>query len=167
LTPPNGRWQALREIKQDPGSVESLLGQPNFEAGRRMPGDSILWHYYAADGTAVFLPFIRDQLAIAKYERKDLGVGGKPVASVERELAGRNIYKVTPDPPQRRISPQLIESVKQGLTRSEVVAALGEPSGGMAIAGGESDYEDMTYLLDPTGEILLHLEKGKVVRISK
>jgi len=27
--------------------------------------------------------------------------------------------------------------VKQGMTRAEVVAALGEPSGGMAIAGGE------------------------------
>jgi len=94
-------------------------------------------------------------------------VAGKPVQSVERELAGRNIYKITPDPPQRRISPQLIESVKQRLTRSEVVAALGEPSGGMAIAGGESDYEDMTYLIDPAGEISVHLEKGKVVRISK
>jgi len=126
-------------------------------------------------------------------------VGGKPVASVERELAGRNIYKVmadqaaaelpkhgpaaasrpsstvatirnvpvTPDPPQRRISPQMASSIKQGMTRSEVVAALGEPSGGMAIASGESDYEDMTYLLDPGGELSVRLEMGKVVRISK
>jgi hypothetical protein len=184
---------------QDPGSVESLLGQPNFEAGQRSPGDSTMWHYYAEDGTAVLLQFIRNQLAIAKYERKDLGVSGKPVQSVERELAGRNIFKVmadqataelpkhgaaaaarpsssvttvrnvsvTPDPPQRRISPHLIDSVKPGMTRADVVAALGEPSGGMAIAGGESDYEDMTYLLDPAGEMSVHLEKGKVARVSK
>jgi hypothetical protein len=187
---------------QDPGSVESLLGQPNFESGARRPGDSIMWHYYAENGTAVLLMFIRDELAIAKYERKDFGVSGKPVQSVDRELAGREIFKVmadrasksprspadygrnaptrqsgstttvrnvpvTPDPPQRRISPQLVDSVKQGMTRAEVVAALGEPSGGMAIAGGESDYEDMTYLLAPTGEVSLHLENGKVVRISK
>jgi hypothetical protein len=56
---------------------------------------------------------------------------------------------------------------RRGMTRAEVVAALGEPSGGMAIAGGESDYGDMTYQLDPTGEASLHLEKRKAVRVSK
>jgi hypothetical protein len=187
-----------------PASVENLLGEPNESAGRENWG-SRAWMYYAADGTALLLQFGHDELALARYERPDYGLSGKPVQSVERDLDGRDAYKVmadrawqrnspseyakfhkqdqgagpampvvsvapaasAPDPPKRRIAADLAGSVKEGMSRSEVVRIMGEPSGGMHVAGGENDFEVMTYSLDPSGEVSLRLEKGKVVRISR
>lgn len=214
-------------------AVEHLLGEPNETAGRESTG-SRGWMYYAADGTAVSLHFIHDELAVAKYERADYGVAGKPVQSVAQELGGRDVFKVmadrawqrgsqadgaerrrprqgarvatakTPaaqtitaraaaassltaqtathsttilvpdssstaaaDPPQRRIAGGLLDSIKQGMSRPEVVRILGEPSGGMHVAGGENDVEVMTYALEAGGEVSLRLEQGSVMRISR
>jgi hypothetical protein len=36
----------------------------------------------------------------------------------------------------------------------------------MRIAGGENEFEEMTYPLEPDGQLSRKLEKGKVVRIS-
>lgn len=187
-----------------PASVENLLGEPN-EAAEREAAGSRLWMYYAADGTALFVQFIHDELAQAKYERRDYGVSGKPVQSVAQELGGRDIFKVMadkawqrnspseyakyhgqnhgvhsttsvvsvppaaapPGPPRRRIAGDLVDSIKEGMSRSEVVRILGEPSGGMHVAGEENEFEEMIYSLDPSGEISLRLEKDKVVRISR
>lgn len=74
---------------------------------------------------------------------------------------------VSTDPPQRRIPTELVDSIKVGMPRSEVVRILGEPSGGVRVAGGENDFEVMTYALESHGEISVRLEKGKVVRVSR
>jgi hypothetical protein len=182
----------------DPATVMSILGEPNFTGGGLRPGESFMWQYYAENGVELSLQFIRDELAIAKYNRSDFGVSGRPVQSVEQDLGGQSVFKlmadkagqqlrrpgsaaaaaaastttvrtvsVTPDPPKRRVSSEVAASVKEGMTRADVVRLLGEATGGMQIAGGENDYEDLSYALDPTGELLVRLEKGKVVRISR
>jgi hypothetical protein len=181
-----------------PSEVQDLLGQPN-EAAEREGSGSHLWMYYAENGTALFLQFMRDELGVAKYERQDFGISGKPVQSIAQELGGRDIFKVMadrawqsrspsayakdhkedqrtggasavvsvgpastrPDPPKRRISGELANSVQVGMTRPEVVKIMGEPSGGMHISGGESDVEKMTYALDPQGEITFPDGKGQ------
>jgi hypothetical protein len=188
----------------DPASVENLLGKPN-ESVERENWDSRAWMYYAADGTSLLIQFSHDELALAKYDRQDYGISGKPVASIAQELGGRDIAKVmadrawqrnspseyakfhgqnqgarpaavvisdpsataAPDPPQHRIAGNLLDSIKQGMPRSEVVRILGEPSGGMHVAGGENDFEVITYFLEPSGEVSLRLERSKVVRISR
>ena len=65
------------------------------------------------------------------------------------------------------IAGDLANSVQVGMTRPDVVKILGEPSGGMHISGGESDVEKMTYALDPQGEIIFRMEKGKVAQILR
>ena len=188
----------------DPSATRDLLGEANESAEREGSG-SRLWMYYAANGTALFVRFIGDELADARYERSDFGIAGKPVQSVAQDLGGRDVFKVMadrtwqrsspaayakyhgqdpraqtttstvsvetvsvrPDPPARRISAELANSVQVGMTRSEVVQILGKPSGGMQISGGENESEKMTYALDPSGEISFRMEKGKVARIVR
>jgi hypothetical protein len=53
------------------------------------------------------------------------------------------------------------------MTRADVVKIMGEASGGLSVAGAEVDFETLTYALDPSGEISVRLEKGKVVRITR
>jgi hypothetical protein len=195
----------------DPGSVESVLGEPNQTApvheGRGE--DSPMWYYYAENGTALFVRFIRNQLADARYERADFGVHGKPVETVAQELGGRNIFKIMADqaaeqnskahplrgraPSPRptgsrssgsitvvttaqadaprqdrpRIPQDKADGIKEGMTRAEVVKIMGEASGGLSVAGAEVEFETLTYALDPSGEIAVRLEKGKVVKITR
>jgi hypothetical protein len=194
----------------DPASVESLLGEPNESApvheGRGE--DSPMWYYYAENGTALFVRFIRNQLADARYERADFGVHGKPVQTVAQELGGRNIFKIMADqaaeenarahprgrapsprptgsrssgsttvvttaqaeaPRQERprVAQEKADAIKEGMTRAEVVKIMGEASGGLSVAGAEVDFETLTYALDPSGEISVRLEKGKVAKITR
>jgi hypothetical protein len=81
-------------------------------------------------------------------------------------VASAGTLSARPDPPKRRISAELIDSVKVGMTRSEVVRILGEPSGGLQITG-ESDFEVMAYPVDRGGDVSLRIEKGKVARITR
>ena len=70
--------------------VRALLGDPN-----ETYEDIGTWTYYASDGTALHLRFFReDGLGEASYHRSDYGVSGKPVASIEQELAGRSIFAI-------------------------------------------------------------------------
>lgn len=72
-----------------PAEVEAVLGQPNRIFGT---GDHANWYYYAANGTKVSVRFMGDGLGEADYDP----VNGKrySVATIERELGGRNIYSV-------------------------------------------------------------------------
>lgn len=76
-----------------PQEVEAVLGQPNRTFGTNEHG---FWSYYAANGTKLSVRFMGDAgLGEAKYEY--LHEKSRPVASVESDLGGRDIYKVLAD----------------------------------------------------------------------
>ena len=68
--------------------AEAILGKPNRALGS---DDHAFWFYYASNGTKLTVRFMgEDGLGEAKYDV----VGGKsrPVASVENDLGGQDIY---------------------------------------------------------------------------
>lgn len=70
--------------------VETALGPPNRIFGT---DDHAWWHYYAPNGTKLDVRFMDDGvLGEAKYYA--IGEKSWPVASIERELNGRDIYKM-------------------------------------------------------------------------
>jgi len=74
----------------NPQQVEAVLGQPNRTLGTNEHG---FWFYYAANGTKLTVRFMGDAgLGEAKYA--DIGEKSRPVASIESELGGRDIYKL-------------------------------------------------------------------------
>jgi hypothetical protein len=68
-----------------------------------------------------------------------------------------------PAPPTRKIAKELIDSIHQGMSRADVVAKLGDPTGGLRIG----DTEKLTYALDPSGEATVSLKSGSVARITQ
>jgi outer membrane protein assembly factor BamE (lipoprotein component of BamABCDE complex) len=84
-----GRAESLRLwMKKD--EVEAVLGPPNRIFGT---DNHAWWYYYASDGIKLDVRFMDDGvLGEAKY----FAVGEKswPVASIERELNGRDIFKL-------------------------------------------------------------------------
>jgi len=86
-----------------PTATEDLLGQPNESSDHDR---SRLWMYYAENGTALFIRFIKDELTEARYERPDYGVSGKQVQSIARELDGRDIFKILADRSWQQSSPE-------------------------------------------------------------
>jgi len=73
-----------------PQDVEAILGKPN----RTLGSDGhAFWFYYAANGTKLTVRFMGDAgLGEAKYDVA--GSKSWSVASVERDLAGQDIYKL-------------------------------------------------------------------------
>ncbi len=69
--------------------VEAVLGQPNSIFGK---SPHAFWSYFAADGTELSVRFMGDGLGEAKYNKT--GETSRPVASVESDLGGRDIYKL-------------------------------------------------------------------------
>ncbi|MDP8982733.1 MAG: hypothetical protein M3O35_19320 [Acidobacteriota bacterium] len=72
-----------------PDEVKAALGEPNRILGRDGHG---FWYYYASNGTKVEVRFMDGGLGEAKYTA--VGEKSWPVASIDRELAGRDIYKL-------------------------------------------------------------------------
>lgn len=80
------RAESLR-LWMSPQDVEATLGPPNRTLG------NTFWFYYAANGVKVSVRFMGEGvLGEANYEV--VGQKSSPVASVERDLGGRNIYKL-------------------------------------------------------------------------
>jgi len=70
--------------------VEAALGQPNRVFGR---DTHVNLYYYASNGTKLDVWFAGEGiLGEAKYDT--LGQKSRPVASVERDLAGRNVFQL-------------------------------------------------------------------------
>jgi len=69
--------------------VEAALGPPNRIFGT---DDHAFWYYYASDGTKLSVRFMDGVLGEAKYYA--IGEKSWSVASIERELNGRSIYKL-------------------------------------------------------------------------
>lgn len=72
-----------------------------------------------------------------------------------------------PTPPARRIAKELIDSIHEGMSRADVVAKLGDPTGGLRIGGGGNDSENLTYALDPAGQAAVSFKGGSVVRVTQ
>jgi len=87
-----GRAESLH-LFMSPQDVEAVLGQPNRTMEKNGHG---FWWYYAANGTKLSVRFMgEDGLGEAKYEY--LTAPSQPVASIESELGGRDIYKIMAD----------------------------------------------------------------------
>jgi outer membrane protein assembly factor BamE (lipoprotein component of BamABCDE complex) len=168
--------------------VTALLGPPN-ETFEGMGG----WWYYAENGVALFVRFLGagEELGAARYERGDFGIQGRPVQSIERELAGRSVFAVfarrastrsrsfqqaeppssapipvavAPEPPRRTIDRELAASVAAGMTRDELVGKLGAPYRTSRIAGSDVDVETLTYAIAGGGEVRFRFEDGKLAK---
>jgi hypothetical protein len=82
------RAETLR-LWMSPDEVRAALGPPNRIFGNDGHG---FWYYYASNGTKVEVRFMDGVLGEAKYTA--VGEKSWPVASIEREMAGRDIYKL-------------------------------------------------------------------------
>ncbi len=82
-----------------PETVRQVLGEPNQILTGLRDGQPGFYFYYAANGTSVTVRFMQNHLlGEAKYDH----VGGRPlggtmVGSIDRDLAGRSIYKILSD----------------------------------------------------------------------
>ena len=182
------RAESLR-LFMSKDEVTALLGPPN-ETFEGMGG----WWYFAENGVALFIRFLgtgHEELGEARYERSDFGIHGRQVQSIERELAGRSVFKVfaerastrprsfdrsasprsvaisaavPPEPPRRTIDRELAASVATGMTRDELVAKLGEPYRTSRIAGSDVEIETLTYAITGGGEVRLRLEGGRLTK---
>jgi hypothetical protein len=71
-----------------------------------------------------------------------------------------------PAPPAKKIPKELFDEIHAGMSRAEVVAKLGDPSGGLRIGGG-NETENLTYALDPSGQATVSFKSGIVVRVTQ
>lgn len=84
-----GRAESL-QLFMTHEEVEAVLGPPNRTLGKGQNGH---WFYYASNGTKVDIWFVDDGvLGDAKYDTP--GQKSWRVASVERDLGGRDLFKV-------------------------------------------------------------------------
>jgi hypothetical protein len=98
-----------------PQAVEAVLGPPNRTLGTNEHG---FWFYYAANGTELSVRFMGDAgLGEAKYV--DLAEKSRPVASIESQLSGRDIYKLL----QERATTKYQERQASQLSSSRPISA--------------------------------------------
>lgn len=224
LTPPREAGGFIWTIQSKPGDyvkffhhrpldltrAESLHLFMNREAARAVLGDpnqtfegSGHWFYYAANGTELAVWFgSKDELIDATYRRSEYGVSGKQVAAIERELAGRSVFKLsadraaqrlsTPGPgavlsmpavhrvsvpipaavvtepptPAKRLTLETVKTIQTGASRAEVIERAGEPFRTNRIVGSDLEVETLTYSLEPSGEVRIRLEGGRVSRVT-
>ena len=102
-----------------------------------------------------------DPAASAKYQPQSAAAN----APAPRSVAQLPAY--TPPPPKPPVAAEKAAQIKSGMTRDELTRILGDPPGSMRVSGGDADVEDITYTLDPTGHLKLHLENGKITRIDR
>ena len=103
-----------------------------------------------------------DPAAYAKYHPQSAAAN----APAPRSVAQLPAY--TPPPPKPPVAkPRKPRKSSPGMTREELTRLLGDPPGSMRVSGGDADVEDITYTLDPTGHLKLHLENGKITRIDR
>src|SRR5579871_1288152 len=82
-----------------PSEVEFALGQPNQTFG---PEGHAFWFYYAANGTKLSVRFMGEGV-LGEASYSNVGEKSWPVASVEQELAGRDIYKLLQERATERV----------------------------------------------------------------
>jgi hypothetical protein len=91
-----------------PEEVEAVLGRPN----RTLGGEHGFWFYYAANGTKLTVRFMSDALGEASYA--DLNQKSRPVASVQADLGGRDIYKLLADRAWKRNQEEFANKISAG-----------------------------------------------------
>jgi outer membrane protein assembly factor BamE (lipoprotein component of BamABCDE complex) len=109
--------------------VEAALGPPNRVFGT---DNHAFWYYYASNGIKLTVRFMDDGvLGEAKY----YAVGEKswPVASIERELNGRDIYKLLQERATKRSQEWLAQKMEENridqAARSEALRRGARPAG--------------------------------------
>ncbi len=136
-----------------PQEVQAVLGQPNRTFGTDQHG---FWYYYASNGTKLTVRFMGDGvLGEAKYV--DIGEKSRPVASIEAELNGRNIYQL------------LAERARQKSYRQSPRAVSNYPSSGARRRGQPNVVALVATSADPTPPVakrILPAEAYQAVRIG-
>ena len=123
------RAESLR-LWMDKLSVQSVLGEPNRRFGS---DDHAHWYYYAADGTKLEVWFVDNGvLGDAKYNV--IGQGSWPVASVQRDLGGQDLFKLLAERARQRSgqwqAQKQAENRADQLARSEMLRHGGRPVAG-------------------------------------
>jgi len=101
------RAESLR-LWMNKEEVEAALGPPNRTFGT---DDHAFWYYYASDGTKLSVRFMDGVLGEAKYYA--IGEKSWSVASIERELNGRSIYKLLQERATKRSDEWLAKKTEE------------------------------------------------------
>ena len=102
------RAESLR-LWMNKQEVEAALGPPNRIFGT---DNHAFWYYYAANGTKLQVRFMDDGvLGEAKYYAT--GEKSSPVASIERELNGRDIFKLLQERAAQRSAEWLAKKTEE------------------------------------------------------
>jgi hypothetical protein len=101
------RAESLR-LWMNKEEVEAALGPPNRTFGT---GEHAFWYYYASDGTKLSVRFMDGVLGEAKYYA--IGEKSWSVASIERELNGRSIYKLLAERATKRSDEWLAKKTEE------------------------------------------------------
>ncbi|MBZ5611088.1 MAG: hypothetical protein LAP38_22730 [Acidobacteriia bacterium] len=109
--------------------VEAALGQPNRIFGT---DGHAFWYYYASNGTKLHVRFMDDGvLGEARYYA--IGEKNWPVASIERELNGRDIYKLLQERAEKKSEEWLAKKREENridqAARSEALRRSVRPAG--------------------------------------
>lgn len=92
-------------LLMNPTQVRQLLGQPNEDTGRDELG-SMMWMYYAANGTSLLVRFTKNELSDAQYQNDAWGTQPLPVQSVANDMQGRSPFQVMADRAWQRLAPE-------------------------------------------------------------
>jgi len=115
--------------------VESALGPPNRIFGT---DGHAFWYYYAANGTKLQVRFMDGVLGEAKYYA--IGEKSWSVASIEREMNGRDIYKLLQERALQRSSESLAKKMEENridaAARSEALRRSTRPASSVARSRG-------------------------------
>jgi hypothetical protein len=101
------RAESLR-LWMNKEEVEAALGPPNRIFGT---DEHAFWYYYASDGTKLSVRFMDGVLGEAKYYA--IGEKSWSVASIERELNGRSIYKLLQERATKRSDEWLAKKTEE------------------------------------------------------
>jgi hypothetical protein len=164
--------------------VVRTLGQPNTVFG--MSPASAIYRYYADNGTVVEVRIMQGVVGEAEYRLTNQSL--RPVASVQRQLAGRNVFSLlaqrngkgqaevmpapvaqpaaAPSAPPRRtaVSSDALKAIAIGDERDAVIRKLGEPSFRSSLTTDDGTRESLTYHLDDK-PVVIRLVNGKVVSV--
>lgn len=129
------RAESLRLwMKKD--EVERVLGPPNRIFGK---DDHAFWYYYASNGTKLSVRFMDDGV-LGEAEYYSIGEKRRQVTSIERELNGRDIFKLLQERATKRSEAWLAQKREESrvdqAARSEA-AAPGDSDDGFWVDGPE------------------------------
>lgn len=152
----NGTELSLRFFNDELG--EATYQRPEYGVSGR-PVQSIAEELGGRSIFAINAERASQRISSERYARR-------PGSSSKGAITVTESHVAAPTPPARRISKELIDSIHEGMSRADVVAKLGDPTGGLRIGGG-NDTENLSYALDPSGQATVSFKSGRVVRVTQ